>query len=92
MDLPSTCVSRFTHASTSEFFIYNSPWKAKTTGSKQKSHKKKLKFINMPKDVLPTDGYLVSTIQCVVYYVQHKVIQTSSISNQLFLCCTHKKR
>lgn len=35
MDLPSTCVSRFTHVSTSEFFIYNYPWKAKTTGSKQ---------------------------------------------------------
>ncbi len=35
MDLPSTCVSRFTHVSTSEFFIYNYPWKAKMTGSKQ---------------------------------------------------------
>jgi hypothetical protein len=28
-----------------------------------KISQEKLKFINMPKDVLPTDGYLVSTIQ-----------------------------
>jgi hypothetical protein len=28
-----------------------------------KISQEKLKFINMPKDVLPTDGYPVSTIQ-----------------------------
>jgi hypothetical protein len=57
-----------------------------------KISREKIKFINMQKMSSQQDGYLVSTIQCVVYYVQHKVIQTSSISNQLCFSAAHTRK